>query len=259
MAVELYNVEKLLGLRPEHLPRHIAIIMDGNGRWAQSHGLARNEGHRRGVEVVSEIVTESAKLGVEYLTLYSFSMENWRRPRAEVEILMHLCAEYLVLERPKLMDNNIRLVHVGRQEDLPEQVVQKLRETVELTANNTGMTLALALNYSARTEIVDATKRIAEKVSKAELAVDQICEEVISEHLYTAGIPDPDLLIRTAGERRLSNFLLWQLSYTELYVSKVFWPDFKPADLRRAIKDYAGRERRFGRVGHATVLAAQGG
>lgn len=248
MAKKPYDVEKLLGLKREQLPVHIAIIMDGNGRWARRNSMPRIEGHRRGAQVVRQIVAECADLGIKYLTLYSFSMENWKRPREEVDLLMLLFAEYLAGERPRLMDKNTRLVHVGQQRGLPQFVADRLNETARLTADNTGMTLALALNYSARVEIIDAVGRIAKRVSAGQIDPEEIDEDLISQNLYTAGIPDPDLLIRTAGERRLSNFLLWQLSYSEFYVARVFWPEFTKVHLRRAIQSYAARDRRFGAI-----------
>lgn len=253
MPVERYDVEKLLGLKPEQLPKHIAMIMDGNGRWAQRQGLPRIEGHRQGAKVVRRMVTECSNLGVRCLTLYSFSMENWKRPREEVEFLMHLCVEYLIRELPDMMDKEVRLRHVGRMAELPPYVQDRLRETMAATAANRGLTLALALNYSGRVELVDACRAVAEKVARGELAPEQISEQMIGEHLYTAGMPDPDLLIRTAGERRLSNYLLWQLAYTELYIDPDCWPDFSEQHLYRAIKDYADRERKFGAIGNKPV------
>lgn len=257
MALKMHDVEKRVGLKPEQLPRHIAIIMDGNGRWAQRYGRPRFEGHRKGAQTVSRIVLECARLRIKYLTLYSFSMENWRRPREEVEMLMHLFAEYLVGERPNLMEYNTRLLHLGREQELPKEVLAKLRETATLTAGNDGMTLALALNYSSRSEISDAAAEIAQKAVSGQIDVNQISPELISEHLYMPQIPDPDLLIRTADERRLSNFLLWQLSYSEFYISKVLWPDFRERHLHRALKNYAARERRYGDVVPEAQLAAE--
>ncbi len=246
MPVELHNTEKLLGLKKEQLPKHIAIIMDGNGRWAVNRGLPRIEGHRQGAKTVKKIVYECVSLGIECLTLYSFSMENWKRPREEVEFLMHLCVEYLSQELPEMMDKNVRLKHIGRKERLPEYVQESLDKTVEQTAGNTGMILALALNYSARAEICDAVTKIVNKIKNGQISNTDITEELISENLYTAGMPDPDLLIRTAGERRVSNFLLWQLSYAEFYVDEICWPEFEIENLHNAIKDFARRERKFG-------------
>lgn len=230
----------------ERLPRHIAIIMDGNGRWAQLRGLPRVAGHRAGAISVRAVITESARLGIECLTLYSFSSENWKRPPDEVEELMNLYAEYLIDERDMIMQNNVRLRQIGRRDGLPDRVLTELDTTRDMSANNTGMTLCLALNYSARCELVDATRAITRKVHNGELSEDQIDEQCISDHLYTAGLPDPDLLVRTAGERRLSNFMLWQVSYAELYVTSVLWPEFRKENLHQAIFDFARRERRFG-------------
>ncbi len=246
MPVELHDTEKLLGLKREQMPRHIAIIMDGNGRWAVNRGLPRIEGHRQGAKTVKKIVYESVSLGIECLTLYSFSMENWKRPLEEVEFLMHLCVEYLSEELPEMMDKNVRLRHLGRKDRLPDYVQRSLDRTMAETSNNTGMILSLALNYSARAEICDAVKVIAEKVREGGISSGHITEELISEHLYTSGMPDPDLLIRTAGERRVSNFLLWQLSYAEFYVDEVCWPEFEIENLHKAICDFARRERKFG-------------
>lgn len=252
MAVVFHDVEQLLGLKREQIPTHIAMIMDGNGRWAQRQGLPRIEGHRRGARVVHNMVTECSKLGVKYLTLYSFSMENWKRPREEVEFLMALAAEYLVMELPEMMNLEVRLRHLGRMDRLPESVQQRLHETMAATAANRGLLLSLALNYSSRVELTDAAQAIARKAAAGELAADQITEQTINDHLYTAGMPDPDLLIRTAGERRLSNYLLWQLAYTEFYVEADCWPDFSEAHLHRAIQNYAERERKFGAIGKKT-------
>jgi len=248
VAAEQRYAEKVLAMEPEQIPRHIAIIMDGNGRWAKDRNLPRFEGHRQGAKTVNRIVLECSKLGIDFLTLYSFSTENWKRPRQEIDMLMHLCAEYLVYERANLMKYNVRLVHIGREQGLPDEVVQKLHETADLTAHNTGTTLVLAMNYSARVEITDAVREIARLAITGEIDPERIGEDLISQNLYTAQIPDPDLLIRTAGEQRLSNFLLWQLSYSEFYIAKVYWPDFHAVHLRRAIRSYARRERRFGNV-----------
>jgi undecaprenyl diphosphate synthase len=240
-----------LGLPPDRLPRHVAIIMDGNGRWARRQGLPRVKGHEAGAANVREIVTHSARLGLGCLTLYSFSTENWNRPIDEVAHLMRLYVEYLIRERGEIMDNGIRLVQIGRREGLPDEVLRELDETVSRSAGNTGMTLCLALNYSSRVELVDAVRSIARRVREGRLDVDRIDAATIGDSLYTAGIPDPDLLIRTAGEMRVSNFLLWQISYAELYVTDVLWPEFRRADLNRAILEYARRDRRFGGLGEA--------
>jgi len=237
-----------LGLNPQQIPRHIAIIMDGNGRWAQKRGLHRAQGHRQGGKTVERIAQCCVDFGIGSLTLYSFSMENWERPKTEVNALMHLYARYLVGIRPTLTQNNVRLIHVGRLAELPPTVRKELTKTVRLTAKNTGMVLALALNYSGRVEITDAVRKIASQYKKGKLRLKDIDQDCISRHLYTADLPDPDLLIRTANEMRISNFLLWQISYSEFYVTRTLWPDFKRADLVKAIKAYAARDRRFGTV-----------
>jgi undecaprenyl diphosphate synthase len=237
-----------LGLPPEHLPRNIAIIMDGNGRWAQRQGLPRYEGHSEGAKTAEKVAQCCVDFGMQSLTLYSFSMENWKRPMAEVNALMHLYAEYLVGIRPSLMKNNVRLIHLGRMAGLPQTVSEALIETMRLTQDNTGMVLALALNYSGRAEIVDATRAIAQACREGRLRPEDIDEDCISGHLYTAGVPDPDLLIRTASELRVSNFLLWQISYSEFYVTETLWPDFTGESLERAICAYVHRDRRFGAI-----------
>ena len=237
-----------LGLSVDHTPRHIAIIMDGNGRWARKRGLPRPEGHRQGGKTVEKIALCCVDLGIESLTIYSFSIENWKRPRTEVNALMHLYTQYLVRIRPTLMKNNVKLIHLGRAEQLPAAVRTELEKTVCQTAGNTGMVLALALNYGGRTEITDAVKKIAAEYKKGKLSLKDIDEQCIGNHLYTAGLTEPDLLIRTANEQRISNFLLWQISYSEFYVTKTLWPDFEQSDLEAAIKDYAHRTRRFGTI-----------
>lgn len=237
---------KELGLEPEQLPRHIAVIMDGNGRWARARCLPRIRGHERGSQAVREIVTHCARLGIEVLTLYSFSSENWKRPRAEVDFLMELYRHYLIAERGEIMENNVRLIHVGGREGLPESVLGEMDVTIEKSAANTGLRLCLALNYGSRGEIVEAVRRIAADVRDGKLEPANIDEQLIGDSLYTAGLPDPDLLIRTAAERRISNFLLWQISYTEICISEVLWPDFRVEHLNEAIRDYARRERRYG-------------
>ncbi len=236
------------GVPAERLPRSIAIIMDGNGRWARQRGLERNKGHEAGAANVREIVTHCARLGVECLTLYSFSTENWRRPVREIAQLMKLYIEYLIKERGEIMDNDIRLVQLGRRDGLPEGVLRELDETAKLSAGNRGMALCLALNYSSRVEIVDAVRSIARRVADGALAPDDIDEQTVSDSLYTANLTDPDLLIRTAGEMRVSNFLLWQISYSELWVTDTYWPDFHAEHLNQAFRDYAARDRRFGGV-----------
>ena len=248
MEEKLKQTATRLGLELGQMPRHIAIIMDGNGRWAQRKGLPRSQGHRQGGKTVEKIAQCCVDFGIESLTLYSFSIENWKRPESEVNALMHLYTEYLVRIRPTLMENNVKLIHLGQMAQLPTQVRKELVETMELTAGNTGMVLALALNYGARTEIVDATRTIAREYKSGRLRLNDIDEQCISQHLYTAGLPDPDLLIRTANEMRVSNFLLWQISYSEFYVTKTLWPDFKKATLERAVLTYGRRQRRFGAV-----------
>jgi undecaprenyl diphosphate synthase len=239
---------------PQHLPRHIAIIMDGNGRWAVRRGQERIRGHQQGAHTVRHIVTTCARLrkdmgGPDFLTLYSFSLENWKRPAGEVSFLMQMYVDYLRQERPTLMENNIRFRQIGRLENLPDPVLEQMRQTVELTRDNTGLTLVLALNYGSRAEITDAVRAIAQKVREGQLDPAHIDERMISDHLYTAGMPDPDLLIRTAGEMRISNYLLWQISYAELFVSDLLWPDFDEHELGRAISSFASRDRRFGGLG----------
>ncbi|RPI60456.1 MAG: isoprenyl transferase [Planctomycetaceae bacterium] len=235
-----------LGVPEEQIPKSVAVIMDGNGRWARSRGLPRPAGHVAGSKIVRPIVSEAARLGLSALTLYSFSLENWSRPSDEVNCLMHLYADCLVSERPTIMEHNVRLRHLGRREGLPDIVLRELDKSVEVSASNTGMYLCLALNYSSRAEIIDAVRRIAGKVETGQLSPDKIDEAVINNSLDTAGVPDPDLLMRTAGEMRISNFLLWQISYAELYVTDVFWPDFDEAEFRKGITAYANRHRRFG-------------
>jgi undecaprenyl diphosphate synthase len=237
-----------LGLKPEQMPHHVAIIMDGNGRWAQKKGLPRVEGHRQGAKTVEKIALCCVDFGIESLTIYSFSIENWKRPETEVNALMHLYAEYLVGIRPTLMKNNVKLVHLGRLAGLPVSVQNELTETIQQTSANAGMKLALALNYGGRAEIVDATKQIAEEYKNGKIRLQDIDEECISRNLYTAGLAEPDLLIRTANEMRISNFLLWQISYSEFYVTETLWPDFTETSLENAILAYAKRTRRFGDV-----------
>jgi undecaprenyl diphosphate synthase len=233
-------------LDPGRLPRHIAIIMDGNGRWAQERGLPRVEGHARGVASVRRTIEECCRLGIGQLTLYCLSVENWKRPQSEIDFLMALLHQYLIAERAEIMEQNIRFTVIGRRAELPQNVLDEIDENIRLSAKNTGLTLCLAINYGGRTEIVDAVRRIAERVERGELKRTQIDEATISDSLYTAGMPDPDLLIRTAGEMRVSNYLLWQISYAELWVTQKCWPDFDEALLHQALRDYAARERRYG-------------
>ena len=235
-----------LGLAGAQFPRHAAIIMDGNGRWARQRNLPRPAGHAEGAKVVRRIVTEAARLGLEALTLYSFSIENWRRPREEVAALMHLYADYLIRERPTVMDHNIRLRHLGRRAGLPDSVLRELDISVSTSAGNTGMWLNLALNYGGRLELTDAVRKIAQRVAAGELSPEAIDEQAISDALDTGGLPDPDLLIRTAGELRISNFLLWQVCYAEFYITDVFWPDFNEAEFHKALCAFGERHRRFG-------------
>ncbi len=230
----------------ERFPRHIAIIMDGNGRWAQQRGQPRAFGHRSGAGAVRAVVTECAHLGLEALTLYSLSTENWKRPKDELDILMALYVEYLTLERKEMRENNIRFLQCGRRDGLPDPVLRELDLTTAATEDCTGMKLVLALNYGSRTEITDAVRAIAFKVARGELRPDAITEATVADHLYVPGLPDPDLLIRTAGEMRISNYLLWQISYAEIHVTPVYWPDFGVAHLHAAIRDFASRNRRFG-------------
>ncbi|MDN3514573.1 MAG: isoprenyl transferase [Candidatus Brocadia sp.] len=229
-----------------YLPSHIAIIMDGNGRWARRRGLVRIRGHKAGVESVREITRECAKKHVKQLTLYAFSQENWKRPKREVNLLMKLLKEFLIKERKEIEENNIRLTAIGRISGLPEDVQGELAVSMEESRRNTGMVLCLALNYGGRSEIVDAAKDIAIRVKAGRMGLEEITEETFKNFLYTSEMSDPDLLIRTGGEMRVSNFLLWEISYTELWVTPVCWPDFRKEHLEEAIRDYALRERRFG-------------
>jgi undecaprenyl diphosphate synthase len=228
------------------LPKHVAIIMDGNGRWAQAQGLPRVEGHRRGAETVQRILEACGRIGIEYLTLYCFSNENWKRPQAELDFLMRLLKQYLIQERPSLMKNNIRLQIIGRRDGLPADVLEEMDRSVETTAGNQSLTLCLAINYGARQEMVDAVRAIANDIADGQMTIDSIDEKTISDRLYTADIPDPDLLIRTSGEMRISNFLLWQISYSELWVTAKAWPEFTDEDFEAALAEYASRQRRFG-------------
>jgi undecaprenyl diphosphate synthase len=235
-----------VGLDPARLPQHIAIIMDGNGRWARAQGKERIEGHARGAKSVDVITEECCRLGIGQLTLYCLSSENWKRPKPEIDFLMALLKQYLLAERQKILDQNIRFTVIGRREGLPAEVLAEIDENTRLTKANTGLTLCLAINYGSRAEIVDALRAIAEQVRRGQLLPDDITEELVSQHLYTAGQPDPDLLIRTAGEMRVSNYLLWQISYAELWVTSKFWPEFDASLLHEALRDFARRERRFG-------------
>jgi len=230
------------------LPRHIAIIMDGNGRWAKQHGKLRTFGHRHGVTSVRETVEAAAELGIQYLTLYAFSTENWNRPQTEVNTLMQLLVTTIGKEVKTLTENNIRLSIIGDIDSLPARVSRNLKQAIDATAGNTRMTLVLALSYSSRWEITNAVKQIAKKVKEGTLNADAITEQVIEQHLCTAGFADPELLIRTSGEHRISNYLLWQIAYAELYFTPTLWPDFRREHLYEAIVDFQKRERRFGLV-----------
>jgi len=234
------------------IPRHIAVIMDGNGRWARRHGLPRRRGHLEGAESVRVLVRECARLGVREVTLYAFSTENWRRPRTEVQFLMSLLARFLRSEREDLMRNNIRLRAIGDLEPLPRRVREELDRTIAMTRSNTGMVVRLALNYGGRQEILHAARRVAREARSQGLRPDDLTESRLAGFLYDDQMTDPDLLIRTGGEMRLSNFLLWHLSYTELWFTRTCWPEFRAAQLRQALQAYARRERRYGALGQAS-------
>jgi undecaprenyl diphosphate synthase len=240
--------EILRKIDPGRLPVHVAVIMDGNGRWAKRRYLPRAEGHRRGIQSVREIVEASARLGLKVLTLYAFSVENWKRPRSEVNTLMRLLREYLHRELQTLQKNNIRFQVIGRWHELPSEVVKDLEWGMRETAGNTGLLFNIALNYGGRTELVDAFQQIFQEWNGNGRSPLSVTEETISKHLYTSGLPDPDLLIRTSGELRVSNFLLWQIAYSEIWVTDVLWPDFRKRHLYQAIIDYQKRERRYGGI-----------
>lgn len=231
-----------------NIPQHIAIIMDGNGRWAQKKGAMRIFGHRNALTAVRESIEISAEIGVKYLTLYAFSTENWARPQDEVNALMDILINSITDEVPTMMKNNIRLSSIGDIKSLPASAQAKLQEAKEITSQNTGLTVFLALSYSGRWEIENALKEIVKKVVEGQLSIEQISQQVIADHLDTKGVPDPELLIRTSGELRISNFLLWQLAYTELYFTEILWPDFRKEHLLEAVLDYQRRERRFGKT-----------
>jgi undecaprenyl diphosphate synthase len=238
----------------DRLPRHVAIIMDGNGRWAQRQGLPRIEGHRRGVASVRRITEECTRTGIGQLTLYCLSSENWKRPPHELDFLMHLLEQYMIEERSTILDQNIRVSVIGRREGIPLATQREMDKTIEMSAVNTGMTLCLAINYGGRAEIVDAVRRIADEVARGQLRPSNITEQTIADHVYTAGMPDPDLLIRTAGEQRISNFLLWQISYAEIWITDKCWPEFLEADLYAALAGFAARDRRFGGLAEETEI-----
>jgi undecaprenyl diphosphate synthase len=235
-------------INTNHLPSHLAVIMDGNGRWAKQKGRLRAFGHKNGTKAVREIVEASAELGIENLTLYAFSTENWKRPKIEVQTLMKLLVSSLKKEIKTLQDNNIKLLAIGDLSSLPKKAHQELLEVIDNTKNNNKMTLVLALSYGSREEILNTVKKIAVKVKNNIISPENIDESVINEHLYTRNLPDVDLLIRTSGEQRISNFLLWQIAYAELYFTETLWPDFKKENLYEAIIEYQKRERRFGKT-----------
>lgn len=235
-----------LGVPRERRPKHVAVIMDGNGRWAEQQNLPRIEGHLRGVEAVRRTMEACQDFGIETLTLFCLSSENWKRPAQELEFLMALLREYLIGERESLVENNLRLKIIGRRERLPQDVQIEMDRTLKACRDNDGMTLVLAINYGSRSEIVDAITAIAKRVQAGEVECDAITEEMVEQHLYTASLPDPDLLIRTSGEMRISNFLLWQISYAEIWVTATLWPEFDKQHLAEAIQDYAARDRRYG-------------
>ena len=243
--------DPLADIPADRRPSHIAMIMDGNGRWAQQQGQPRIVGHQNGATTVRRITEEAARLNIDQLTLYCLSSENWKRPADELDFLMQLLTQYLITERETLMENNIQLKIIGRRERIPVEVQAEMDRTLEMTAANTGSTLCLAINYGARGEIVDAFRKIGQQIESGSLTPNEITEDLISQNLYTAGMSDPDLLIRTAGERRISNYLLWQISYSEIWVTEKFWPDFSSEDLHEAIRNYSRRTRRFGGLVHA--------
>ena len=247
-ADEPYTPDEIagFGLRVECLPRHLAVIMDGNGRWAGARGLPRIEGHRRGVAAVRDIIETCSRLKIGQLTLYCFSSENWKRPELEQRLLMQLLEQYLIEERAEIVRQNLRFAVIGRRDALGESVNREIDRTYEVARDNTGMRLCLAINYGSRSEIVDAVRSIALGVAEGRIAPDSIDESTIEAHLYTAGMPDPDLVIRTAGEMRVSNYLLWQISYAELWVTEKCWPDFDREELFASLRDFSLRDRRFG-------------
>ncbi len=242
----LTDTADLLEVPLDRRPKHIAIIMDGNGRWAERQGLPRIEGHRRGVTSVRRVTEEAARLGIGQLTLYCLSSENWKRPQHELDFLMALLQQYLVEERSTIMAEGIRLAVIGRREGIPESVQREMDKSIAMSRNNTGMRLCLAVNYGARAELVDAAQALARDVRDGKLDPETVTEETLAARLYTADMPDPDLVIRTAGEMRVSNFLLWQISYAEIWVTQRCWPEFTEGDLHQAIRDFSVRGRRFG-------------
>lgn len=240
-------------LIPERMPRHIAVIMDGNGRWAKRRNLPRTFGHRKGADIVREITTAAAEIGLEYLTLYAFSVENWNRPQEEVDALMNLLVEYIAKETPTLMKNNVRLLTIGDTGRLPEKTREKFMECIRTTSQNTGLSLVLAISYSARWEISEAIRKAVRLAQAGELRAEEIDEQKVASLMTTADMPDPDLLIRTSGELRISNFLLWQLAYSEMYFTDSCWPEFTEEEFYKAIVDYQHRERRFGKTSEQLV------
>jgi undecaprenyl diphosphate synthase len=231
-----------------NIPKHIAIIMDGNGRWANERGLPRTAGHRKGIERIKEILKAANELGIRFITFFTFSTENWQRPKREVDMLMHSLDNFLKNQVRELNQKNIRLMVIGEKEPLPHYLQKRIKQVQDLTKENNGLVAIIALNYGSRQEIINAVKRFSEQVRAGKETIDNLSQELFANFLYTAGIPDPDLLIRTSAELRISNFLLWQLSYAELYFPKKYWPDFSREDLIRAIKEYQRRERRFGGI-----------
>ncbi|EGD33121.1 isoprenyl transferase [Capnocytophaga sp. oral taxon 338] len=237
-----------MNIDKERLPKHLAIIMDGNGRWAKQQGKKRIFGHEKGARTVRKIIEEVSQIGIPYLTLYTFSSENWKRPKLEVDALMHLLSRYLKKEMAVMQKNNVRLNAIGDLQSLPKSIQRELQKAMELTQNNTKTTVSLALGYGGQQEILQMVQRVAQKVEKGELSPCDITPNIVEESLYTKGIPPVDLLIRTSGEYRISNFLLWQIAYAELYFTNVLWPDFTPEELHKALLDYQNRERRFGKT-----------
>jgi len=254
-----YTPEQLatFGLERAGMPRHIAVIMDGNGRWAQERGLPRIEGHRRGVTSVREIVEESSRLGMEQLTLFCFSSENWKRPPTELSFLMRLLKKYVVEERRRIKEQGLQFRVIGRIEELHTDIQDEIAATTEESANNDGMMLCLALNYGARAEIAYAVQQIASKVQRGQLQPEDITNDTVAEHLMTSGMPDPDLVIRTANEMRISNFLLWQISYAEIWITDTYWPEFRNPHLREALQDFAKRDRRYGGLNTSSAVSPQ--
>jgi undecaprenyl diphosphate synthase len=244
---DLHRLERRIKSKG-NLPRHVAIIMDGNGRWARRRRLPRIAGHRAAIKAVRESVTGCGNLGVDYLTLYTFSIENWNRPVREVNALMRFLRQTLKNETDELNSKNVQLRVIGRTQDLPKSVIKELSRASSVLEENTGLTLVLALSYAGRVEILDAVRRIAVGIKRGEISEQEIDTELIGNYLYTAGMPDPDLLIRTSGEVRISNFLLWQIAYSELWITDTLWPDFRREHLYQAVMDYQKRERRFGRI-----------